>query len=569
MSKHPLQRRWAIVASTLLLLAAGRTGAHAQTVPVTPPPAPLCHGWIPLLVTGDQVGSPSAMAVRSADDIWNVSYTTSGDTNRTTTLIRHWNGNVWTKVPSPNPDPDRNMLNAVVVPAADDAWAVGARGDGGGTQGLILHWDGTTWQGVAAPALTGVTLNALAATGRDDVWAVGSHQSTALVLHWDGRTWSQAALPSVTLDPRSSQQLHITALSRDSVWLAGSETGQGEKALLLHWDGRAWSRMDLPRVADQSFLTGVAGSSPSDVWVVGGAGGMMAIDEYRAIVLHWDGHTWSSIPFPFLQAEVNATPLSSIAVVNPTAVWIAAGTLGAQTLFHWNGSTWIQARDPLPNTPLVEILALSVVGGELWAAGGNQPMLVHRGVDCPDSRAFPQTGHTVADPLLAYWEQHGALAQQGFPLTELHAEASPTDGKMYQTQYFERAVFEQHPENAPPYDILLSLLGVEAYAQRYGAAGAPGQHVNLDRARVFSETGHTVGGDFRLYWEAHGGLAQQGYPISEEFQERNALNGQTYTVQYFQRAVFEYHPENLGTPWVVLLSQLGRFAAQRRGLIAP
>ena len=196
-------------------------------------------------------------------------------------------------------------------------------------------------------------------------------------------------------------------------------------------------------------------------------------------------------------------------------------------------------------------------------------MLLHRGVDCPDIQSFPQTGHTIAEPLLTYWETHGAVRQQGFPLTEAHPETSVTDGKVYQTQYFERAVFEQHPENAPPYDILLSLLGVEAYTQRYGAAGAPGQHVNNDRARLFPETGHTVGGDFRLYWEAHGGLAQQGYPISEEFQERNALDGQTYTVQYFQRAVFEYHPENAGTPYVVLLSQLGRFAAQRRGLLAP
>ena len=65
-------------------------------------------------------------------------------------------------------------------------------------------------------------------------------------------------------------------------------------------------------------------------------------------------------------------------------------------------------------------------------------------------------------------------------------------------------------------------------------------------------------GKFLAYWQSHGGLAQQGYPISEEFLETSALNGLPYTVQYFERAVFEYHPENQ-PPYNVLLSQLGTF----------
>src|SRR5439155_24507773 len=66
----------------------------------------------------------------------------------------------------------------------------------------------------------------------------------------------------------------------------------------------------------------------------------------------------------------------------------------------------------------------------------------------------------------------------------------------------------------------------------------------------------TLGGLFLAYWRNHGGLAQQGFPISDEFQERSDLDGKTYTVQYFERAVFEYHPENKA-PYDVLLSQLG------------
>ncbi len=82
-------------------------------------------------------------------------------------------------------------------------------------------------------------------------------------------------------------------------------------------------------------------------------------------------------------------------------------------------------------------------------------------------------------------------------------------------------------------------------------------------SRTFPETGHTVSGAFLTYWEAHGGLAQQGYPISDEFTETSALNGQPYTVQYFERSVFEWHPENQPT-YNVLLSQLGTFRYRLR-----
>ncbi len=174
------------------------------------------------------------------------------------------------------------------------------------------------------------------------------------------------------------------------------------------------------------------------------------------------------------------------------------------------------------------------------------------------SRTFPETGKTVSGRFLDYWTTHGGLAQQGYPISEQISEVSDTNGKTYQVQYFERAVFEAHPEFAPPNDVLLSLLGVFLYGQKY-PGGAPSQVVNSEPgAHLFTETGHTAGGLFLKYWTEHGGLAQQGYPISDEFNEVSALNGQTYKVQYFERSVFEFHPEN-AAPYNVLLSQLGTY----------
>ncbi len=185
-----------------------------------------------------------------------------------------------------------------------------------------------------------------------------------------------------------------------------------------------------------------------------------------------------------------------------------------------------------------------------------------------DCQTFTQTNRQICGKFLTYWNNNGGLAQQGYPISEQRDEVSAVNGKTYPTQYFERAVFEAHNENQAPYDVLLSLLGTLQYKERYGKAGAPGQKVSTDNPLKFDETGHTIGGKFRAYWELHGGLAQQGYPISDEFQEKSSTDGKTYTVQYFERAVFESHPEN-SAPNDVLLSLLGKFAWDATQVVKP
>jgi hypothetical protein len=184
-------------------------------------------------------------------------------------------------------------------------------------------------------------------------------------------------------------------------------------------------------------------------------------------------------------------------------------------------------------------------------------------------RTFPETGKTVGGRFLDYWQRHGGLAQQGFPISQEIQETSATNGQIYTVQYFERAVFERHPENTAPNDVLLQLLGVYLYHQKY-PQGAPNQSPNNDPgSRLFPQTGQRLGGAFLQYWTAHGGLAQQGFPISNEFMERSDLDGKLYKVQYFERAVFEAHTENR-PPFDVLLSQLGafRYRANYAGTLA-
>ncbi|NTU80073.1 MAG: hypothetical protein HGA45_11820 [Chloroflexales bacterium] len=80
----------------------------------------------------------------------------------------------------------------------------------------------------------------------------------------------------------------------------------------------------------------------------------------------------------------------------------------------------------------------------------------------PGCRGFAETGYYMCGGFLANWERNGGLARFGFPITDQIVER--LGGGDYTVQYFERRRMEFHPENRPPYDILLGLLGSEVRA---------------------------------------------------------------------------------------------------------
>ena len=172
---------------------------------------------------------------------------------------------------------------------------------------------------------------------------------------------------------------------------------------------------------------------------------------------------------------------------------------------------------------------------------------------------FPETRQAIAPEFAAYWLEKGGIERFGYPISR------PIMLGGYVSQFFQRAVFEHHPEYAgTPSEVLLRLLGNEYTAGRTfdeaDAASVPPDKL------YFPETGQTLGGSFRTFWEGTGGLAVYGYPISEEISEVSPTDGQTYTVQYFERNRFEYHPESAGTPYEVQLGLLGANMLQNNKL---
>jgi hypothetical protein len=144
-----------------------------------------------------------------------------------------------------------------------------------------------------------------------------------------------------------------------------------------------------------------------------------------------------------------------------------------------------------------------------------------------NSRLFPETGQSVRDAFLDFYDANGGVEIFGFPRTG----EFPSNG--HAVQYFQRARFEYWAENRPGEQVRLGMLGVEL-----GKSRPPSVAAADPNRRYFQDTQHTIGGAFRDFWESRGGARIFGYPITEEMQE----NGRA--VQYFQRARFEWNGEN-------------------------
>ncbi|MDX6309204.1 MAG: hypothetical protein QOI06_2250 [Nocardioidaceae bacterium] len=198
----------------------------------------------------DGASNLSAVSAVSATDIWAVgSYRTGMYTD--SSLIEHWDGTSWTVVPSANPTGDTIVeLASVSAVSGQDAWAVGNTYDGitGGT--IVEHWDGSTWTKVPSwNAGTTTRLQGVSAISATDAWAVGSYDTNnqseiiygTLIEHWDGTTWTKVPSP----DPAAHGNIlyGVSATSPTKAFAAGrSQTADTYKPLTERWNGATWRR---------------------------------------------------------------------------------------------------------------------------------------------------------------------------------------------------------------------------------------------------------------------------------------------------------------------------------------
>jgi hypothetical protein len=182
------------------------------------------------------------------------------------------------------------------------------------------------------------------------------------------------------------------------------------------------------------------------------------------------------------------------------------------------------------------------------------------------AQCYDQTNECIAAEFQTYWDHNGGLDVFGYPITPARPEIDYTTRKIYLAQWFERNRLELHPENRPPYNVLLGRLGVELLRQQ-GRDPLTLPQVETSTAHYCPQTGQATDDKFWAYWRGHaldigdsgqtesGCVALFGYPISPPAMEPIS-NGEPVWSQWFERARFEYHPGN-GPQYQVELGLLG------------
>ena len=203
-------------------------------------------------------GSLYGVDALGPSDVWAVGYAIGGGFPLSHTLVLHWDGSAWSRIPSPNPFTRVNTLRDIVAISANDIWAVGDGGGNGPFAGPIaIRWDGSQWSSAAPEPNTSLcVLYGVTATSSNMVWAVGrcpdQGPSVSAVYLFDGSTWSRIPVPNVgTLNG-------VSALSAIDTWAVGARG-------ILRWDGLVWRQENAPLMS----LQAVDALSLEDVWAVG------------------------------------------------------------------------------------------------------------------------------------------------------------------------------------------------------------------------------------------------------------------------------------------------------------
>ncbi|NKE60660.1 hypothetical protein FXN61_29265 [Lentzea sp. PSKA42] len=201
--------------------------------------------------------------------------------------------------------------------------------------------------------------------------------------------WRLAPIPG---NKATSNLWDVTAVDATHAWAVGIEGYDPEQQyttgdpMILQWNGNKWSRAPLPAVRGNVSFQRVAASSATDVWVTGGPRSH-DVDDNVTLVWHYDGATWTEVPYP-----AGATPsrltIRDLSVVDGRA-WLV-GYQGNTPVFHeWTGGAWREHQPPaecvmggFPNFCTINAVK-AFAADDVWAAGNGMwngfmgPLLFH------------------------------------------------------------------------------------------------------------------------------------------------------------------------------------------------
>jgi len=194
-------------------------------------------------------------------------------------------------------------------------------------------------------------LNAVSAVSATDAWAVGRYVTATgvgkiLVLHWNGKRWTRSPSPGIP----DADLFGVSAVSASNVWAVGSSFNSSINAdltLVLHWNGARWTRVPSPNPGggNGSDLTGVSARTRSDAWASGFYSSPVSFEV--TLLLHWNGTRWTHVPSPSTGSGNNGSFLDGVSAVSAADAWAAGGSFvraAAKTfLLRWNGTRWTRS----------------------------------------------------------------------------------------------------------------------------------------------------------------------------------------------------------------------------------
>jgi hypothetical protein len=173
----------------------------------------------------------------ATDDVWAVGSKPNSD-QMSSTFTLHWDGTTWSEISSPDGAEMLNSLSGVDGASPNDLWAVGTSTNSAPPfvyHTLALHWDGAVWTVVPTPVRNDNSeFFAVTALSSTSVVAVGQSNETPYSERWDGTQWHLGPTPPVTDD----FGLLFGVSNRDgSAWAVGYQGfGHGEPDdLILNW----------------------------------------------------------------------------------------------------------------------------------------------------------------------------------------------------------------------------------------------------------------------------------------------------------------------------------------------
>src|SRR5262249_24270480 len=143
----------------------------------------------------------------------------------------------------------------------------------------------------------------------------------------------------------------VSAAPDGSAWAAGSTTSG--RALIVHWNGATWSQAASPVPGGTALLHGVSAAPAGGAWAAvntcaSGCGAWAAAD--RTLILRWAGVSGSQ---PASPSPGRTACLSGISAGPDGGAW-AVGYAGTPTgadqtlILRWDGVSWSQTASPSP-----------------------------------------------------------------------------------------------------------------------------------------------------------------------------------------------------------------------------